>query len=310
MREHFAKVAITLTLSMAVIVGCGVPPAHQAMIQVPPLPIASPSDSTQALAINLHENRLASEAGAGVNDGANQKVTNTSVPKSVIGATPVGSTAGPVGATGSATGSASNPGIPPLGTSGVPQIFSVPLGEVALTIDDGPSPYTEQMIAILNAYHAKATFFFIGNNALAFPNAVRMAAASGDEIGDHTVSHPQLTHLSFSMQQQEIIQAAKDIALYDPNPITLFRPPYELLNRDTLTILAQNHLALALWNRDTKDWAAKTPDQIVQAVLAGNPSGGVFDLHDKLLTLQALPAILKGLAAMHLQIVMLPSTTY
>ncbi len=191
-------------------------------------------------------------------------------------------------------------------SAGVAEIFSVPPGEVALTIDDGPSPYTEQIVSVLNEYHVKATFFFIGNNVLRFPDAVRMAVASGDEIGDHTVDHPQLTKLSKLMQQEEINGAIEDIKLYDPSPVVLFRPPYELMNTDTLSILAKNHMSLALWNRDPQDWAAKTPNQITSAVLDGNPSGGVFDLHDKLLTMEALPAILKGLAAYHLQVVVLP----
>ncbi len=190
----------------------------------------------------------------------------------------------------------------------VPEIFGVPQGEVALTIDDGPSPYTEQIISILNQYHAKATFFFIGNNVLQYPDAIRMAVTSGNEIGDHTVDHPQLTRLTLQMQEDEINSAAKDIGLYDPLPVRLFRPPYELMNRDTMTILAKNHMALALWNRDPRDWAAKTPKQIVRAVLDDSPSGGVFDLHDKLLTMEALPDILKGLTAMHLQIVVLPQS--
>jgi peptidoglycan/xylan/chitin deacetylase (PgdA/CDA1 family) len=187
----------------------------------------------------------------------------------------------------------------------VQEIFSVPVGEVALTIDDGPSPYTEQIISVLNHYHAKATFFFVGNEVTQYPNAVRAAVVSGDEIGDHTVTHPQLSQLTEARQAQEIEQCAKDIELYDPMPITLFRPPYELMNRDTMRILVRDHMKLALWNRDPRDWAVKTPEQIVHAVLQGNPSGGVFDLHDKQLTLEALPAILQGLQAMHLKIVIL-----
>ncbi len=188
----------------------------------------------------------------------------------------------------------------------VPEIFSVPAGEVALTIDDGPSPYTEQIISVLNEFHVKATFFFVGSEVKQFPDAVRMAVQSGEEIGDHTEDHPELTHLSKAAQAQEIEECKNDIALYDPLPITLFRPPYELMNHNTLDILANDHMALALWNRDPKDWAAKTPKQIVNAILDDNPSGGVFDLHDKQMTLQALPEILSGLEAQHLKIVLLP----
>ncbi|WAH36700.1 polysaccharide deacetylase family protein [Alicyclobacillus dauci] len=188
-----------------------------------------------------------------------------------------------------------------------PEIYSVPAGEVALTIDDGPSPYTRQIIDVLNKYHAHATFFDIGNNVKAYPDAVKYAVESGNLVEDHTMSHPSLFNVSPLQQLSEIDDDAHLIEQLTGHPVRLFRPPYENFNNVTEQILKRDGMTLALWNRDPRDWAAKSPSEIVHGVLGNQPSGGVFDLHDKQMTLQALPQILQGLAAMHLKMVVLPT---
>lgn len=57
---------------------------------------------------------------------------------------------------------------------------------VYLTFDDGPSPYTRQLLKILNRYHVKATFFVTGNGD---PEIILDIVSSGHSIGNHTASH-------------------------------------------------------------------------------------------------------------------------
>jgi len=203
----------------------------------------------------------------------------------------------------SGTAEPSSPHLPIINL--VPQISAVPFGQVALTIDDGPSPYTAAIVQLLEQYHVKATFFFVGNRVADYPDAVRAAVAAGDEIGDHTVDHQQLTKLSLRQQKYEIEYAAAQIQALCPQPITLFRPPYESYNAATEQVLRANHMVLALWNRDPRDWAATSSLQVVHNVLVDAPSGGVFDLHDTAQTLGALPAIIESLQKENLQLVLL-----
>ena len=59
---------------------------------------------------------------------------------------------------------------------------------IYLTFDDGPGPYTDQLINILNKYGAKATFF-VNPNRPAYLYCIKKAYASGHAIGNHTYSH-------------------------------------------------------------------------------------------------------------------------
>lgn len=188
------------------------------------------------------------------------------------------------------------------------EVWELPAGYVALTFDDGPSAYTDKILSILNRYHVHATFFFVGSRVPLWISSVKNVAAAGDGIGNHSMTHPQLTQLSPKEQQFQIIETNRVLQQVTGVTPTLFRPPYEEFNGTTISIIQENHMKLALWNRDPKDWEAATAQQIVNRILQGHPSGGVFDLHEKALTVQALPSIIEGLQKMDLKFVVLSKT--
>ena len=98
--------------------------------------------------------------------------------------------------------------------------------EVALTFDDGPSPYTPQVLRILAATHTPATFFVIGRSASTYPRFVADEATVGEEVGNHTETHPPLGELSASGQAGQLTEASAAIKRAGaPTPV-LMRPPY------------------------------------------------------------------------------------
>ncbi|OFW78451.1 MAG: hypothetical protein A2201_06425 [Alicyclobacillus sp. RIFOXYA1_FULL_53_8] len=187
-------------------------------------------------------------------------------------------------------------------------VWSVPRGDVALTIDDGPSPYTMAMIEVLKKYQVHATFFFVGSQVKYWPNAVQAALAAGDGVGDHSETHAVLSGLSKTQQESEILGGARTIEQVAAGaPADLFRPPYGAFDTVTRQILSDNHMELVLWNSDPRDWAATNQDQIVRAVVTDDPSGKVIALNERPLTLAALPAIIEKLQRRGLHFVTLSS---
>ena len=59
---------------------------------------------------------------------------------------------------------------------------------VALTIDDGPSVATLEILEILAENDAQATFFVIGDNVRAHPELARRMVAEGHELGHHMMA--------------------------------------------------------------------------------------------------------------------------
>jgi len=182
--------------------------------------------------------------------------------------------------------------------------------ELALTFDDGPGPYTQQLVGVLNKYHVHATFFAIGEEERYFSAGTTLELHSGDVVGDHTETHPMMASLSAHDQREELVeQIARIELLGGPRP-RLFRPPYGSFNATTFHLLHQLHLLMVLWSTDTSDYTLPGVQAIVQSALAGAHPGAIILMHDaggdRSETIAALPAIIKGLRRRGLEPVTIP----
>src|SRR5476651_515730 len=75
---------------------------------------------------------------------------------------------------------------------------------VALTFDDGPSFYTEEIFGVIRLHKVQATFFLLGPNMEQFAVLVRQIYEEGYEIGNHSDSHQPLIFKSLAFIQEEI----------------------------------------------------------------------------------------------------------
>jgi len=182
--------------------------------------------------------------------------------------------------------------------------------EVALTFDDGPGPYTPQVLSVLERFHVHATFFAIGKMERYFSSSTVREIEDGDVVGDHTETHPMLAHLSAHDQKEEIFEQIARIELLGGKRPVLFRPPYGSFNATTLRELRALHLLMVLWSVDTSDFQQPGVSVIVERALAGAHPGAIILMHDaggtRTQTIEALPAIIRGLHARGFQLVTVP----
>jgi cellulose synthase/poly-beta-1,6-N-acetylglucosamine synthase-like glycosyltransferase/peptidoglycan/xylan/chitin deacetylase (PgdA/CDA1 family) len=98
---------------------------------------------------------------------------------------------------------------------------------VALTFDDGPDPeWTPQILDILRAEHVPATFFVIGSNAEAYPEIVQQMVDDGQEVGNHTFTHPNLSETPQGVVSLELNATQRLFQALTGRSMRLFRPPY------------------------------------------------------------------------------------
>jgi peptidoglycan-N-acetylglucosamine deacetylase len=182
--------------------------------------------------------------------------------------------------------------------------------EIALTFDDGPGPYTPEVLAILRQMHVPATFFEVGVLEQYFHASTSEIVAMGDPIGDHTQLHAPMSELSRANQRSEILQEAAAIGRYGAPFPRLFRPPYGLWNNATLSLLRKYRMLMVLWTVDTNDYELPGVQSIVHAAVDGARPGAIILMHDaggdRSETVAALPVIVRDLRRKGYKLVTVP----
>lgn len=100
---------------------------------------------------------------------------------------------------------------------------------VALTIDDGPSQYTEEIMKILRDNGATATFFIIGSHVFGHEETLQELIRNGNELGNHAMYDEPSRSLSddvlvgqIQAVGEELHKAYNEVGVDDPP--NYFRP--------------------------------------------------------------------------------------
>jgi peptidoglycan/xylan/chitin deacetylase (PgdA/CDA1 family) len=151
--------------------------------------------------------------------------------------------------------------------------------QIALTFDDGPSEWTMAVLEMLERHGVPATFFFCGRNVERHPNVARFVHSRGNEIGNHTYSHPLLLALPDARIREELSRTQHVIEQTIGVRPVLFRPPHGCRAPGLLAIERELGLTEVLWTVIGKDWSASA-DAISQRILSRIEPGGIVCLHD------------------------------
>jgi len=166
---------------------------------------------------------------------------------------------------------------------------------IALTFDDGPYPVdTPALLAALHDARVPATFFLIARDAEQYPGIVREIAAQGNEIANHTETHPNLDYLDDPAVARELAEAATHLGamVADPAVHTYFRPPHGRFRAATLAVAQRAGYDTILWTDDPGDWRDIGPATIVAHVARFATSPEILLLHNgRRPTVAALPDI-------------------
>lgn len=153
--------------------------------------------------------------------------------------------------------------------------------EIALTFDDGPTPETLEILAILKKYNAKATFFCIGHKIDEHPEIFKQLIAEGHTVGNHSYSHAKnigfFSSKSIQRELETCNQAAKSIANIE---MKLFRMPFGICNPNIRKALQKTELQPIGWSIRSFDALFSSPDFIFKNIQKKIQPGDVILLHD------------------------------
>lgn len=188
--------------------------------------------------------------------------------------------------------------------------------EIALTIDDGPdSIVTPQVLAMLDDYAIKATFFCIGEKAARYPDLCRDIVRRGHAVENHSQHHRHNFSVLGYVGIRRELQAGQDTltAITGQRPL-FFRAPAGLRNIFLDPVLARLGLQLASWSARGFDTRINDVERVKNSLLRGLRPGAILLLHDGNaartsngipVILDVLPAVLAAARAANLRFVTL-----
>ena len=148
---------------------------------------------------------------------------------------------------------------------------------IALSFDDGPSVYTERIIAALEANNAEATFFMVGYNVRNYKDVVKQVYDAGMEIGNHTTDHKKLSEQSKETIRSQVFDNEDLINSIVPAGRIIVRPPYGSHNSTVRSIVQR---PMFNWSVDSLDWKTRNADSIVAQIKQDARDGYIVLMHD------------------------------
>ena len=153
--------------------------------------------------------------------------------------------------------------------------------KVALTINCAwNADDIDLILETLSKNQVKATFFIVGDWVEKFPDAVKKIYESGNEIANHSESHPHVNNLSYEKNVEEITKCSERVKEITGKPTTLYRGPYGEYNDTVLKAAeASNHIVIQ-WNIDSLDYKGLTGEQMWERIGPKLEKGSIILMHN------------------------------
>jgi cellulose synthase/poly-beta-1,6-N-acetylglucosamine synthase-like glycosyltransferase/peptidoglycan/xylan/chitin deacetylase (PgdA/CDA1 family)/spore germination protein YaaH len=151
--------------------------------------------------------------------------------------------------------------------------------EIALSFDDGPDPkWTPKILDVLKRHRATGTFLLIGAEASDNIGLMQRIVREGNEIGNHTWTHPDISIISARQLDLEVNLTERLFESKLGIQPLYFRPPYDIDEEpdtddeaEPAWRIQQYGLTIIGSKIDTDDWnenPKKSTQSIIDSVLA------------------------------------------
>mgnify|MGYP002726484460 CR=1 FL=1 len=149
---------------------------------------------------------------------------------------------------------------------------------LALTFDDGPGEYTDELLDCLEENNAHATFFMLGQNVGSWESTVQRMADIGCEIGSHSWDHPNLYDLSMDSVAKEFSDTDAALEKACGQKASVARAPYGNWSDDIISTVGKPFFT---WSLDSLDWSYLDVNKDYDAVMNGDlTDGSIILMHD------------------------------
>lgn len=166
--------------------------------------------------------------------------------------------------------------------------------EVALTFDDGPGRLTAQVLDVLAAAGARATFNVLGERVEGREALLRRALDEGHELGNHAYHHERLEGRPLEAYRQ-VRRTSRAVAAATGTAPTAFRAPYGSVSVGVVRAVRLAGLVTVGWDVDPRDYEEPPAATILERVVEATRPGSIVLLHDDRRALEATVVALAGI---------------
>ena len=195
-------------------------------------------------------------------------------------------------------------------------IYSVETEEkkVALSFDAAwGNEDTQQILDILAEHDIHVTFFMTGGWVESYPDDVKRIYEAGHDLGNHSENHKNMSQLSDSDCQEELMKVHEKVKELTGVDMELFRPPYGDYDNEVITNAKACGYYTIQWDVDSLDWKDYGVDSIIKTVTEHKSlrNGSIILMHNGAkYTAQALPTVIEKLQAAGYEIVPISELIY
>lgn len=169
---------------------------------------------------------------------------------------------------------------------------------IAITFDDGPLQYANNLVDAFYTTGTKATFFLVGERAKANQTATKWAYQAGMEVGVHGWQHLYYTNYGYNYIHYDFEAAGLAIESATGHWPNVMRPPYGYYNNTVNSAAGALGMANIMWTDNAWDYEYTNATYLRNDVVDMARRDSVILMHDGYAaTRDAMPGIISDLKA-------------
>lgn len=174
---------------------------------------------------------------------------------------------------------------------------------VSLTIDLGETatrPAVTEILDYTKQHHIPCAWFVTGWFIRKFPDLVERFAARGDEIGNHTDTHPHCTNVGKARLERELRAVEDGLEKLDLRITTpaFFRPPFGEYDKSVVKTAASLGYTTVTWTATSTDYERNADsDHVAKVILKHTVPGAVILTHASDVSRKTIPKVAEELTA-------------
>lgn len=138
----------------------------------------------------------------------------------------------------------------------------------------------DSILATLDKYNVKITFFMVGEWVDKYPEAVKKISDAGHEIANHSDNHKHVNNLSYEENVKEILNCNNKIKAITGKDTTLYRGPYGEYNNTVIKAASDNNHTTIQWSIDTLDYNGLDTEQMWNRLKNKIDNGSIILMHN------------------------------